>query len=227
MHTWVCFCMCFQCNLLFPLMTVIIPDVWRTHLWIFVSNQTSINLSNYVKSNKSTRVLLDSGADLKLGLQSVDGSRHSSGDNIGQSCCENKCPPCTQTRRPLWELDGHRTTLTHIKNLQTEEIKNYIRHPLNTVLLLMLKWTVNVSQFVWTSALVKCYRIGVMWPPDLTRLCFQEDTSSPMSSTGLRMIWWRNSSQSTVIELSLSILVFTQTTGTANTDFMAYCHEDS
>lgn len=97
------------------------------------------------KSNKSTHVPPDSGADLKLGLQPVDGSSHSAGDNIGQSCCENKRPPCTQTRRPLWELDGHRTTLTHIKNLQTEEMKNYIRHPLITVLLLILKWTVNVS----------------------------------------------------------------------------------
>lgn len=41
---------------------------------------------------------------------------------------------------------------------------------------------------------------------DLTRLCFHEDTSSPMLSTGLRMTCCRNSPQSTVMELSLSIL---------------------
>lgn len=49
---------------------------------------------------------------------------------------------------------------------------------------------------------------GVAHPiRDLTRLCFHEDTSSPMLSTGLRMTWCRNSPQSTVMELSLSILV--------------------
>lgn len=58
---------------------------------------------------------------------------------------------------------------------------------------------------------------SVTWPQSLTRLCFQEDTSSPMLSTGLRMTWCRNSVQSTVIELSLSILVFTKTSATENT----------
>lgn len=57
-------------------------------------------------------------SDLQLGLEAVDGRRHSSGYSIGQTRSENKRPPCTQTRGLLWELDGHRTTFTHIENLQ-------------------------------------------------------------------------------------------------------------
>lgn len=67
---------------------------------------------------------------------------------------------------------------------------------------LMPKWTPLLRWSVASS--------DVMWPRDLTRLCFHEDTSSPMLSTGLRMTWCRNSPQSTVIELSLSILVLKQ-----------------
>lgn len=53
----------------------------------------------------------------------------------------------------------------------------------------------------------------VTWERHLTRLCFHEDTSSPKLSTGLMMTWCRNSSQSTVIELSLSILLLAKTAG--------------
>lgn len=62
-----------------------------------------------------------SGADLELGLKAVDGCRHTSGDCISQSCCESKRPPRGEAGRLLGELDGHRTTLTHIKNLQADD----------------------------------------------------------------------------------------------------------
>lgn len=67
----------------------------------------------------------ESGADLKLGLQAVDGRRHTSGHSICQSCCENELPPRTKAGRLLGELDGHCAALTHIKNLQTDEMRNH------------------------------------------------------------------------------------------------------
>lgn len=68
----------------------------------------------------TNKVAREGGADLKLGLQAVDGCRHTPGHSISQSCRENKRPPGTKTRRLLGELDGHRTALTHIKNLNEE-----------------------------------------------------------------------------------------------------------
>lgn len=81
------------------------------------------------------------------------------------------------------------------------QIKNEQSSSLITVLLLMLKWMCHslcTPLLCWASK------------DDLTRLCFHEDTSSPMLSTGLRMTWCRNSPQSTVMELSLSILMSTK-----------------
>lgn len=69
------------------------------------------------------------GADLKLGLEAVDGGRHTSGYSICQPCSENKRPPHTKTRRLLRELDGHCTALAHIENLQTDEMSNSIYRP--------------------------------------------------------------------------------------------------
>lgn len=89
-----------------------------------------------------------------------------------------------------------------------------ICHPLLIVLLFILEVTAQVNH-IFTPLLcwsVWTFNVRVMLPDDFTRLCFHDDTSSPMFSTGLRMIWCKNSDQSIVIELSLSILPLTNTT---------------
>ncbi len=82
----------------------------------------SINLPKHFNSKAAP----DGGSDLKLCLKAVDGCCHTSGSSICQSCCDNERPPCTKAGRLLGELDGHCTALTHIKNLQLDEMNKFI-----------------------------------------------------------------------------------------------------
>lgn len=86
-----------------------------------------------------------------------------------------------------------------------------ICHPLLIVWLFSFEMTAQVN-IIFTPLLcwsVWANNVRVMLPDDFTRLCFHDDTSSPTFSTGLRMIWCKNSVQSIVMELSLSILPVT------------------
>lgn len=134
----------------------------------------------------------DSGADLKLCFKAVYGCRHGPGHSIRQSCWHNKCPPSTEAWCFFRELNGDPAALPDIKHLQEYKQEDLTDHLLRR----HFNRCVNVKHN----------------GNDHTKLCFHEDTSSPMLSTGLRMMWCKNSSQSTVIELSLSILMLPKTT---------------
>lgn len=94
----------------------------------------------------------------------------------------------------------------------TSKTYNCIHHPLIILSLLVFEWMCHS---------ITRSNILARPPAEPTRLCFHDDTSSPMLSTGFRMTQCRNSAQSTVIELSLSILV------DKHFVFITYCNERS